>query len=104
MNSIIAEISKLRADTSLVIDYKNSNRYRIIAIEPNGSKTAYYFNTPIYNDKTRKLIDMKFHPETNTVYAIGSNADISISNNICIENSEGSCIISLVNCINQIIG
>ena len=45
MNSILNEISKLRKGTPLVIDYKNSNRYRVVAVEPDGSKTAYAVST-----------------------------------------------------------
>ena len=33
MNSILGEISTLRKGAPLVIDYKNSNRYRLVAIE-----------------------------------------------------------------------
>ena len=95
MNSITDEIKKLRKGNGIVIDYTNSNRYRIVAIEPDGSKTAYYFSTPIYNQKSRKAIDIKFHTNENTLYAIGSNTNITIANDIRTDNYEGSCIISL---------
>ena len=65
MNSILNEITKLRKGEPLVIDYKNSNRYRLVAIEQNGTQTAYYFSTPIYNILTRKAVDMKFHSKDN---------------------------------------
>lgn len=97
MDSIISEISDLRKGTPLIIDRKNSNRYRVVAIEPNGSKTAYYFATPIYNDITRKAVDMRLHSKDGTAYATGSNATITISENISIENTEGLCVISLAN-------
>lgn len=79
----------------MAIDHKNTNRYRLVAIEPNGTKTAYYFSSPIYNSRTRKAIDMKFHSKGNVAYATGSNATITVGSNIRIENSEGSCVISL---------
>lgn len=97
MNSILAEISKLRKGVELVIDYRNSNKYRVVAIEPNGSRTAYYFSTPIYNNRTRKAVDLKFHSKGEVIYSLGSNANITITRNIRMENSEGFSIISLDN-------
>lgn len=102
MNSIFEEIAILRHGAPMVIDYKNSNRYRLVIIESNGSKTAYYFSSPIYNNKTKKAVDMKFHPKGNVAYKSGSNANIQVSNNIRMENDEGSCVISLENRISHI--
>lgn len=102
MNSILGEISTLRKGSPLVIDYKNSNRYRLVAIEPNGTKTAYYFTSPIYSRRTRKAVDMKFHLKGGVAYTTGSNANITIGNNIRMENSEGSCVISLPEHISHI--
>lgn len=97
MTSILSEMSKLRKGASLVIDYKNCNRYRVVAIEPDGSKTAYYFTAPIYNIRTRKAVDMKFYSKGETTYSTGSNSNITIAGNVRMENAEGSCIISLDN-------
>lgn len=102
MNSILNEISKLRKGTPLVIDYKNSNRYRVVAVEPDGSKTAYYFTAPIYNSRTRKAVDMKFQFNDETIYSSGSNTNITISENIRMENAEGSCIVSLSSRVKRI--
>ncbi len=102
MNSILGEISTLRKGAPLVIDYKNSNRYRLVAIEPNGTKTAYYFTSPIYNSRTRKAVDMKFHSKAGVAYTTGSNANITVGSNIRMENSEGSCVISLSEHISHI--
>ena len=102
MNSILGEISTLRKGAPLIIDYKNKNRYRLVAIEPNGTKTAYYFTSPIYNNRTRKAVDLKFHTQGGLAYTTGSNANITIGNNIRMENSEGSCIISLSEHISHI--
>lgn len=102
MNSILGEISTLRKGTPLVIDYKNSNRYRLVAIEQNGTKTAYYFSSPIYNSRTRKAVDMKFHSKGGVAYTTGSNANITVGSGIRMENSEGSCVISLSEQISRI--
>lgn len=102
MNSILGEISTLRKGAPLIIDYKNKNRYRLVAIEPNGTKTAYYFTAPIYNNRTRKAVDLKFHTQGGLAYTTGSNANITIGNNIRMENSEGSCMISLSEHISRI--
>ena len=102
MNSILGEISTLRKGAPLVIDYKNSNRYRLVAIEQNGTKTAYYFSSPIYNNRTRKAIDMKFHSKGGVAYTTGSNANITVGSSIRMENPEGSCVISLSEQITRI--
>ena len=102
MNSILGEISTLRKGAPLVIDYKNSNRYRLVAIEQNGTKTAYYFSSPIYNSRTRKAVDMKFHSKGGVAYTTGSNANITVGSSIRMENSEGSCVISLSEQISRI--
>ena len=54
------EIVKLRKGFPIIIDYHNSNRYRFVAQENNESKTAYYFSTPIYSRKSRKLLDLRY--------------------------------------------
>lgn len=95
MNSILNEISKLRKGAPLVIDHKNRNRYRVVAIETNGTKTAYYFTTPIYNIRTGKAVDMKFYTNAGLIYSTGSNTNITISNSIRMENTEGYCVVSL---------
>lgn len=102
MNSILGEISTLRKGAPLVIDYKNSNRYRLVAIEQNGTKTAYYFSSPIYNTRTRKAVDMKFHSKGGVAYTTGSNANITVGNGVRMENSEGFCVISLSEQISRI--
>ena len=97
MTSILHEISQLRKESSLVIDYKNNNRYRVVVLEPDGSKTAYYFSAPIYNTRTRRAVDMKFYPEGENICYTGSSAKITIADNIKMENADGSCTISILN-------
>ena len=95
MQSVLGEIAKLRNGSPIIIDYHNSNRYRLVVQENNGSKTAYYFSTPIYNRRTRKMVDIKFQSNGGTVYSTGSNTNITITNSVLMENAEGSCEITL---------
>lgn len=95
MQTVLNEIAKLRLGAPIVIDYHNSNRYRLVVREDDGTKTAYYFSCPIYNQKTRKLVDMKFRQNGDTIYAVGSNADISLSQNLLMENAEGAVSLEL---------
>lgn len=95
MQAVLNEIVKLRGGGPIVIDYSNSNRYRLVVQENNGTKTAYCFSTPIYNAKTRKLVDLKFHKDGDTICAIGSNANITLSQNLMMENAEVSVSLKL---------
>ena len=95
MQSVLNEIARLRGGKSYTIDYHNSNRYRLVVQEQDGSKTAYYFSTPIYNQKDGKLLDVKFRRNGNTIGAVGSNTNITVSQNIVMENEEVSCVIEL---------
>ena len=95
MQSVLGEISKLRRGSPIIIDYHNSNRYRLVVQESNGTKTAYYFSTPIYSRRTRKMIDVKFQSNGGAIFLNGSNTNITVSRNVLIENAEGSCSIEL---------
>ena len=95
MQSVLGEISKLRRGSPIIIDYHNSNRYRLVVQESNGTKTAYYFSTPIYSRRTRKMIDVKFQSNGGAIFSTGSNTNITVSRNVLIENAEGSCYIEL---------
>ena len=95
MQSVLGEISKLRSGVPIIIDYRNSNPYRLVVQENNGTKTAYCFSTPIYNRRTRKLVDMKFQSNGDTIYTTGSNANITLSHRLLMENAEGSCVMKL---------
>ena len=89
MKSILQEISLIRNSIPFDIDYQNQNRYRIVANEKDGSKTAYCFSTPIYNETTRKLLDLSFRKDGSAITAVGSNADISITNELFMQNKNG---------------
>ena len=95
MISILGEINKLRKGADIVIDYKNTSRYRVVTIEDDGSRTSYYFAVPIYNIETRKTIDMKFLCQRESLYYTGSNANIIIGKDIKMENNAGTCKIHL---------
>lgn len=95
MQSVLNEVTKLRSGAPFDIDYHNSNRYRLVVQENDGSRTAYYFSTPIYNRKTRKMIDVKFQSSDGAIYSAGSNARITVSDNLLMENAEGYCTIGL---------
>lgn len=95
MKSVVREIKKLRNGMPISIDYHNRNRYRLVVAEGNGSQTAYYFTTPIYNQKSRKMIDLQFRSNGGAIFAMGSNANITVSDQVRMENAEGSCVMDL---------
>ena len=95
MQSVMNEVAKLRMGAPIVIDYHNSNRYRLVVQESNGTKTAYCFSTPIYNRNTRKLVDMRFRQKEEVIYATGSSANITMRQGVHMENAEGSVSIEL---------
>lgn len=95
MNSILNEVAMLRKDKSLVIDRSNKNRYRLVMQEIDGTKNAYYFSIPIYNESFRNLLDLKFHNQGNTSKLIGSNSNIVLGNTILLENYQGNCQITM---------
>lgn len=91
MKSILDEISYIRDNDDFKIDYNNCNRYRVVLREKNGTKTAYYFSCPIYNQRSKRIVDFRFNQSNGEIYAIGSNANITLSNTIRMENAEGFC-------------
>ena len=95
MNSILNEISTLRKGKSVIVDRSNKNRYRLVTHEGDGSKTAYYFGVPIYNETFRKLLNLKFHNRGNTSNLKGSNSNIVLGNSVLLENYQGSCQVTM---------
>ena len=84
------EVRGLRQNGDLSVDRNNTSRYRIIARESDGSNTAYYFSSPIYNLQSRKLVELRFLSAGYTFSALGSNAGITVSaNDVIIRNEEG---------------
>ena len=95
MQSIVNEILKIRNGKPFLVDRQNRNRYRVVACEEDGSKTAYYFSTPIYNRVSRKLVDIRFRTNGKDIYATGSDAEIRISKDIVLENEVGKCFVNI---------
>lgn len=95
MQAILEKVNELRKGAPIVIDYHNSNRYRLVVKENNETKTAYYFSTPIYNRKTGKIIDFEFQSNDGAIFLTGSNTNITVSNRVLMENAEGYCSIEL---------
>ena len=89
--SIVDEIKALRKTDSFSIDNTNINRYMLVLLEDDGSRTAYCFSTPIYNINTGKMVKLCFHKNKDTYLLEGSNADIRINDEITLKNSVGSC-------------
>lgn len=100
MLSILGEIAKLRKGQPIVIDYKNSNRYRVVVQETNGTKTGYYFSSPIYNISTNKVVDFKFRKNENCFDSYGSNTYIQITNEVFMKNPVSYCRMLLKNPVN----
>lgn len=98
---LLSEVLKLRSSTSLNIDYSNVDRYCIVFNESDGSKTGYFFSTPIYNIRTNKIVDNSFVDIEDGFLVAGSNALITISKNIRMENNLGNCEILLNKNIQQ---
>ena len=60
--------------------------------------TAYCFSAPIYNNKTKALVQTKFIPEKGGAWYKGTNGLISVNQNRCtFENQDGRCIITMSN-------
>ena len=77
---IFEQLKKLRNNSELNIDRKNSNRYSVIVREENGSHTAYCFACPVYNNKSKKLVDKNFKAVNNSLIFEGTNSIITVSN------------------------
>ena len=56
MKSIVSEIMRLRTEPPIAFDKENRNSNRLVMMEADKTKTAYYFTAPIYNQKTGKIL------------------------------------------------
>lgn len=95
MNPIINKILRLRSGKHLNINTENSNRHCIQTTEEDGTTTAYYFGTPIYDSESERLLSMRFTNISGVVKMRGSNADITIADKIILKNNNGYCSVSL---------
>lgn len=95
MRSVLSEIQTLRGGAAPIIDHSNSNRYCVIGMETDGSKTVYCFGVPIYNDRSKKLVNLSFYENGRRWSAWGSGASVSITGEIFMEDEYGHCKIRL---------
>lgn len=95
MNSITEEIKKMRSDSSFNVDRTNNNRYAVVLDEDNSTKTAYFFTAPLYNNVTKKAVSMNFFNKDGDVHAVGTNAEITISDSIRLKNDESYFVMPL---------
>lgn len=95
MQAILNEIMKLRNGLPASVNSQSTNRYCLMVHEKNGSETAYYFSTPIYNQYSGALVDLQFHMGNESFYAQGSEARITFSREIVLENKRGACVVAL---------
>ncbi len=95
MISVLDEILCIRQGRYGQIDRKNHNRYRVVFLEEDGQKTAYYFSVPIYKIGNGKIVDHSFSTEGSAFCYEGSNVKITVDNSIRMENEDGRCCISL---------
>lgn len=94
MSDIFTEIKKI-AEKQITFDTIHPNRHTILTLGMNGTKTAYCFAVPIYNEHTNNIVDMKFfHCKTFSSYE-GSNSKILITDSIRMQNEYGYCDIIL---------
>ena len=95
MKSVIDEIICLRENKGGTMYDNYSNRYSVVMNEKDGSKTSYYFSSPIYNMSTHEIVELKFNNNNGDFYFSGSNAFINISDDIYIENEQWRCKLSI---------
>ena len=86
--SVLDWIRKIRGSNELKINAKNENRYIVLISENDTSTSAYCFSAPVYNYKTKKLVDLDFHYGKRVLE--GSNNTTSIhKNKIEMQNPQG---------------
>lgn len=95
MSSALYRLSDLRNGAPLSFDAQNSNPYRIVCKETNGTKTAYYFSSPVYDLRSKKVLDLQFRPHGNGASSVGSHATVTYSDTIRMEDRNGYCLFSL---------
>ena len=95
MFTVLSEIEKLRNGEPYILDTNNSNRYRVVVSEQNGTKTAYCFSSPIL-DSNRQFVKLKFTQNDNKSEFIGSNCKVTLEQDkLQFVNGDGKCNLSL---------
>ena len=95
MFSPIHRIYEFRKSPVLSFDRQNSNPYRVVCNEENGSQTAYCFSAPMYESKSKKALDMKFRKNGEEIHFAGSGADVTFADAVTMKNKQGFCRLSL---------
>lgn len=88
-------ILQFRNSNDFNIDKENDNRFCVTVNENDGSKTGYFFSTPIYNKFSNNIVDNVFTPVDDGFIAAGSNSIIKVFDNILLEGNDGFCKIPL---------
>lgn len=78
--TVLDTVKQVRGAQPFALSERNQNIYRILLDEPNGEKTAYYFNSPLYRRRDGCLIDKRFVSQNNMLVFEGSNATILYTN------------------------
>ena len=76
--SALESIAYLTQRSILNINDNQSNRYCILLNTKDGNE-AFYFSTPIYNNKSRKLVRRKFTAYNEYYQFIGSNCIVQVT-------------------------
>lgn len=74
--TVIDQIRNIRNENDFEVNLKNTNRYCVIVKEEDGSNTAYCFGAPIYNIKTKKIVNRSFSSSENGPIFVGSNSNV----------------------------
>lgn len=89
---IIETLLCLREYETLHLDHRNTDRYRILSLESDGTTTAYCFGAPIYNEETGKLLDLRFRKDGTDFSFQGSRASVKVSEEgIFLRDRYGEC-------------
>ena len=102
MKSVLEEISRLRKNQRATIDKSNDNRYRLLLSEADGSKTAYYFSSPIYHTESGKLVYPEFKKDGVDAHYEGTHCSAAIGKDVQLLNENGSCILRIPGMITDI--
>ena len=81
MNKIIKTLMDLRQRDIVAFDESNCNKYCIVVKEIDGTKTAYYFSSPIYISKNDQFIDLKYSSKNDSTVFFGSNCSVRLEKN-----------------------
>lgn len=91
MKSVLKEIQKIRGGKSANIIELPLNRYSILCQESDRTRSAYYFSVPIRNIQTNSVVDLRFEHNKFASTFIGSEAKITVNEQIHMSNLYGKC-------------